>query len=111
MPSQLYSPLDAALTDMFTVQGDTFSWQGQSYPCVINQGSDTLTTSKTLFPNQGYPRQGQVITVQGKGRLVKALANSEHQFAAGGTVSPGIPFVDDGSVPTLTIAYGGFVRG
>lgn len=102
----LADDIELALTDAFTVTGSTFTWQGNSYGCVINADQNVLVTNKRLMPT--IPFCGDVIYVAGKARQVTAIANSADEFVAGGITSDNV-FVNDPANPSIAIQFSSFI--
>lgn len=107
--SQLTDSLDDALADAFDVAGQDFIWNGQPYKCVLNAEASSLTTSKSLFAQSGYPSSGDRIRVAGKQRQVIKVSNAGMEFVPGGLIEPDAPFVDDPANPALAITFSGFI--
>ncbi len=108
MPADIYSGIKDALVDAFSLAGQQFIWNGQSYSCIVNAEQNALVTSKHLFAAGGYPQQGDKINVAGKPRQVQAIANSEAEFVIGG-IGIDRAFVDDPNNPSLLIAFSAFI--
>lgn len=96
-----------ALADAFSVTETTFTWQGQSYGCVLNADQNILVTNKVLF-GTNLPKAGDVIRVAGKDRQIIGRANSAEEFVPGG-LSAENTFVDDPANPSLAIQFSSFI--
>ena len=96
-----------ALTDSFSVTDTTFTWNGQSYGCVLNADQNVLVTSKRLF-GTNLPRIGDVINLAGKDRQITGRANSAEEFVPGGLSAENV-FVDDPANPSIAIQFSSFI--
>lgn len=106
--SQLSDFATEGLTASLEIAGDSFTWDGDSYPAIIDHERAVLTAAKSAFPD-GYPPIGASIIVAGKKRQVNALANSELELVPGGEREKE-PFVDDPGDPAIAIAFGSFTK-
>ncbi len=104
----LSSDVAAALADAFGVTATTFTWNGQSYGCVLNADQNVLVTNKNLFPTNGLPKTGDVIRLAGKDRQITGRANAAEEFVPGGLSSENT-FVDDPANPSLAIQFSSFI--
>ncbi len=98
----------SALADSFSATGTTFTWNGQSYGCVLNADQNVLVTNKNLFPTNGLPKTGDVIRLAGKDRQITGRANAAEEFVPGGLSSENT-FVDDPANPSLAIQFSSFI--
>jgi hypothetical protein len=98
---------EEAMVISLEIAGDSFLWNGATISAVI--GARALVAAKTSFPGAAYPKVGDTITVTGKKRQVKALANSGLELIAGGSRED-LPFVDDPGDPGLQISFGTFTK-
>lgn len=110
MSGSLYLGLNAALLDMISVNGVTFTWAGSSYDCVLNADSATVITPKSQFANRSYPQRGDTIQILGKNQQVTAIGNSTSEYIDGGIIDISIPFTDDPTNPALLIAFRPFIN-
>jgi hypothetical protein len=108
MPADIYSGIKDALVDAFSVAGQQFMWNGNTYSCIVNAEQNALVTSKHLFATSGFPLQGDKIIVAGKNRQVEAIANSDAEYVAGG-IAGERTFVDDPNNPSLIIVFNQFI--
>ncbi len=101
-----------ALADAFSVTGTRFTWNGQSYGCVINADQNVLVTNKYLFPANGIPKIGDIMTLQLKNGTknvqITGRANDAEQFVPGGLSSDTV-FVDDPANPSIAIQFSSFI--
>jgi len=105
----MVTDLNSALLDAFAVAGDKFVWNSQAYSCISNAERGNLVTAKTLFPLHAYPRQGDIINIDGRDFQVIKIANQTLEMISGGMVPDG-PFIDDPSNPSLAIFFEPFIR-
>jgi len=106
----MVTDLSSALTDCFTATGnEVFIWNSNSYSCVPNAERGNLVTSKTLFPLHAYPKQGDIINIDGRDFQVLKIANQTIEMTGGGMVPDG-PFIDERLNPSLAIFFEPFIR-
>ena len=103
----LADDISLALTDSFSVTGTAFTWNGQSYGCVLNADQNVLVTSKLLFGNN-LPKVGDIINLAGKDRQITGRANAAEEFVPGG-LSSETTFVDDPANPSVAIQFSSFI--
>jgi hypothetical protein len=103
--------VSADLADAIADHEQSFTWSGSDYACVFNSASSSLIVSKALFQMDGtsrsYPALGATITVTGRKRQIKKMANYTIELSAGGEIET-TPFIDDPSNPALMIIFGSF---
>ncbi len=110
--SALADGIASALVDSATATEGIFIWNGQPYGCTVNADQNVLVTNKNLFPVNGLPKTGDVITMvlrQGnKNVQITGRANAAEQFIPGG-LSADNTFVDDPANPSIAIQFSSFI--
>ena len=110
MASELTDGLTDALAEAIEAYDQSFTWEGNTYGCVLDVSTSTLVTSKALFSGNGYPEVGDVIKVLGKSYPVQSVANAGMELVPGGLVQTQGPFVDDPTNPALAIVFDTFIN-
>src|ERR1041385_6814446 len=107
--SEFSDLISDGLTDFMDVAPDSFQWNGGTYAAVIDHVMHTLTTQKSFFPDQGYPKCGDAIVIAGKKFQVIKKGNSEIRATDKG-FSEDPPFIDDPNDPALDLTFDHFSK-